>query len=100
MKGHSHKHPELGADRGKQDELVPEQVLHRVNKVWTGQLLQRKNWPAHPIRQGLLVCLSHAIQSLAQLVLLVPARVQMPRPACQQTSEQQLLDLVSVAPIC
>lgn len=39
--------------------------------------------PAHPVREGLLVGLSHAVEGLTQLVLLVSARVQMPRPACQ-----------------
>ena len=30
---------------------------------------------AHPSRQGLLVCLSHAVECRAQLVLLISTRV-------------------------
>ena len=36
---------------------------------------------AHPVRQGLLVGQGHAVERRAQLVLLVPSRVQVRSPA-------------------
>ena len=45
---------------------------------------------AYPLRQGLFVVLGHAGESLPQLVLLIPAGIEMPSPATSRLQHQEV----------